>query len=132
MNPKDKNPFKKVIPTTNLTNGQADDASFKRIMKKLGASDDEIARGMSKTMDDIPVAKIAKKSSRAIPVLGTLAGLGAALSSGDAAAALDIESAGMNGEDEDMFIAEQNGRNGYEKSQARIDRLEALKRLKGN
>lgn len=70
---------------------------------------------------------------KALPIIGPALGAAAALSSGDASAAVPLlseaDDVGMSSDDEKQMLAEHNARVNYDKSPAHLARIEALKKL---
>lgn len=111
---------------------QMDEDKAEKMMRQAGEAMYGKADDVSPKMSALK--KIAGSGGRAVGMLAApLLGLGTALSSGDATAAVPIlgsvEGAGMSSQDEDQMIAETQGRMDYKKSQAAKDRAAALAKL---
>lgn len=126
-----------VVPKTDIKDfsKRMKDLSMKQDLKAtmrdaISRGDDDMIRKLQKIGKGL--SKGASKGLKAFPLIGGVLG---AIASGDASAAIpvlgDVEGAGMSPEDEAMFIAEQEAKSNYMKSQAHRDRLNALKKLSG-
>lgn len=123
-----------ALPKTDIKNfkAQMDERNLKQIIK--ATYKDAIRRNDTQLMGKLQILakKMGKSGLKALPLVGPAVGL--ALNPEDASAAipgLDMaEGVGMAPEAEDMMLAETQARLDYEKSPARLARLEALRKLR--
>jgi hypothetical protein len=98
----------------------AADAGDKDMMNKLRQIAGKMQKGASKGL-------------KALPIVGTLAGMAGAVSSNDASAGIPIldtaDSVGMSASAEDQMLAETQAKIDYENSQAKRDKQAALAKL---